>query len=134
MKIPVAIGAVLLVLSGGALGGVLSGTLTSSGTTTVGRAAAAPTAEDDPAEDRDEADPKDKKDKAQKKDKQDKKKDKADKHRQQRAFVTAKKAWSTCVAESDSQRGRNRFDPEQVCGAKPHPHDLSGKPGHARSR
>lgn len=123
-----AIGAVVLVLSGGALGGALSGTLTSSGSTTVSRSAA-PTAEDDPDEERDEADPKDRKDQAHQKHKHmHKSKDKADKHRQQRAFVTAKKAWSSCVAESDS-----RGDPEQVCGTKPHPHDLSGKPGHAHS-
>lgn len=119
-----AIGAAVLVLSGGALGGVLSGTLTSADPTNASRAEAAPTAEDDP---------KDKKDKKDKREKAEKKHDKADKHRQQRAFVTAKKAWSACVAEAEPRRGRDQFDPEQACGTKPHPHHPSGKPGHARS-
>lgn len=44
-------------------------------------------------------------------------------------FVAAKKRWTACVAKAaparDAEAGR--FDPEQACGAKPHPHDIAGK-------
>lgn len=46
-----------------------------------------------------------------------------------REFVSAKKAWTACVKKAapaqDSEGGR--LDPEQACGTKPHPHDVTGK-------
>ena len=45
-----------------------------------------------------------------------------------RAFVAAKKEWTACVAEAAPSGDRaGRFDPEQACGTKPHPHDVAGK-------
>lgn len=46
-----------------------------------------------------------------------------------RAFVAAKKAWTACVAKAAPARDAEdgRFDPEQACGTKPHPHDFPGK-------
>ncbi len=46
-----------------------------------------------------------------------------------REFVTAKQKWTACVGEAapahDVEDGR--FDPEQACGPKPHPHDFADK-------
>ena len=49
----------------------------------------------------------------------------------QREFVTDKKAWTTCVAQAARDRAgeAGRFDPEEACGDKPHPHDGTDKQG-----
>lgn len=46
-----------------------------------------------------------------------------------REFVSRKKTWTACVKEAAPARGRGdgRFDPEQACGTKPHPHGVAGK-------
>lgn len=51
-----------------------------------------------------------------------------------REFVSRKKTWTACVKEAAPARDREdgRFDPEQACGTKPHPHDVAGK--HADKR
>lgn len=60
--------------------------------------------------------------------------DKSSKERSQgnpaaRDFVAAKKEWTACVAEAAPAHdvADGRFDPEQACGPKPHPHDIAGK-------
>jgi hypothetical protein len=49
---------------------------------------------------------------------------KAERHAAQRAFVAAKNEWTACVAEAAPAREAEtgRFDPEEACGTKPHPH------------
>lgn len=102
------IGAVVVGL---AAGGVTSGVLASSGPPAADHVAGASATGDKDAA----------KDAAKTKDKtQDK---------TQKAFVQVKKAWTACRSETAPGRGRNQMALDQACGAKPHPHDLSGKPG-----
>lgn len=53
-----------------------------------------------------------------------------------RAFVAAKKEWTACVAQAAPAHDEadGRFDPEQACGTKPHPHDIVGKHGKRHSK
>jgi hypothetical protein len=50
--------------------------------------------------------------------------EKAERHAAQRAFVATKQEWTACVAEAAPAREgeTGRFDPEEACGTKPHPH------------
>jgi len=110
MKVLLAVGAVMVALLAGALTG---GVLTASGEEPPARTGVAQVAapdEDEPAEDRAEGNP------------------------AARAFVAAKKEWTACVSEAAPARGQaaGRFDPEQACGIKPHPHDIAGKHGGKR--
>jgi len=107
MKVLLAVGAVMVALLAGALTG---GVLTASGEESPARTSVAEVA----APDEDEAS-----------------EERADGNPAARAFVAAKKQWTACVAKAAPAHDRadGRFDPEQACGMKPHPHDIAGKHG-----
>lgn len=116
MKIVLAAGAVLAVLGAGGLTG---SALTAASERSPVADDAPQGATDEPTGDVDDADDTD--EQSGKPDDE----EKSARHAAQRAFVAAKQEWTACVggAAPAHEPGSGPFDPEDACGAKPHPDD-----------